>query len=231
MTTIEDEELIRLIAQEPFARTSSGNSAGQISGRSMSLFAGSLSRDERRMVSRSGRYARLSADAVLDSRTQAPLWFEYHTAGLMNVGWRVDFDSVRKVVRSNFGGSLVTGYRDATWDIVNPQVRALTAEVLKRFETSPPGQSLFFSNIEEARIFNIMPVVHNAAGQVELHVHFVNLFVKEWTNKFWFWDIPERSAELSVSIARFVLDKQRYVERQPMLDKALMDFAEDELDF
>lgn len=208
-----------------------GESTGHVSGRSMSLFGGALTSDEKRMVSRSGRYARLRADAVLDSHSEPALWFEYHTAALMNVGWRVDRESVRKVVRGNFAGSLVTGYRDVTWDVVSPQVRTLTAEVLKRFETSPAGQSLFFSNIEEARIFNIMPVYHNAAGNLELHVHFVNLAIREWSSKFWFWDIPERSAQLSVFIARFVLDKQRYADQQPALDKTLMDFAEEELDF
>ena len=194
--------------------------AGSLSGGNLISTARGVSRQDKRDVNSSVRYAQWYASQQRNRDTDPQGWFSLFAVVLWDLGWEIDERRVVEKSYSNFAGKVTQIYLNRI-AAVNSQMAIVTKDM---FESLLANSSALWSLATESRRgreFSIAPAEYDKQGKLSLDLNDFSLRALAQREDFLFWDWKEGNVTLTHRAAPLTLNRARFDEVRPELNDRL----------
>lgn len=203
-----------------YASPDQQGAAGSLLGGNLVSTARGVSRQDRRDVNSSVRYAQWYASQERNRETDPQGWFSLFAVVLWDLGWEIDERRVVENSYSNFAGKVSQVYLNSI-AAVNSQMAIVTKDM---FESLLANSSALWSLATESRRgreFSIAPAEYDKQGKLSLDLNDYSLRALAQREDFLFWDWKEGNVTLTHRAAPFTLNRARFEEIRPRLNDRL----------
>ncbi|VVO56649.1 hypothetical protein PS862_00594 [Pseudomonas fluorescens] len=194
--------------------------AGSLLGGNLISTARGMTRQDKRDVNSSVRYAQWYASQERNHETDAQGWFSLFAVVLWDMGWEVDEERVVEKSYNNFSGRVSQTYLTRI-AAVNSQMAKVTQDM---FEALLANASMLGSLSKESRRgreFAIAPAEYDQQGRLSLDLNDFSLKARSQRENFLFWDWSEGNVTLTHRAAPFTLNRVRFEEVRSQLSDRL----------
>ncbi|WP_207284761.1 hypothetical protein [Pseudomonas sp. FW300-N2A2] len=194
--------------------------AGSLSGGNLISTARGVSRQDKRDVNSSVRYAQWYASQQRNRDTDPQGWFSLFAVVLWDLGWEIDERRVVEKSYSNFAGKVTQIYLNRI-AAVNSQMAIVTKNM---FDSLLANSSALWSLATESlrgREFSIAPAEYDKQGKLSLDLNDFSLRALAQREDFLFWDWKEGNVTLTHRAAPFTLNRARFDKVRPELNDRL----------
>ncbi|MBD9590106.1 hypothetical protein IB254_23770 [Pseudomonas sp. PDM03] len=194
--------------------------AGSLSGGNLISTARGVSRQDKRDVNSSVRYAQWYASQQRNRDTDPQGWFSLFAVVLWDLGWEIDERRVVEKSYSHFAGKVSQIYLNRIAG-VNSQMAIVTKGM---FESLLANSSALWSLATESRRgreFSIAPAEYDKQGKLSLDLNDFSLRALAQREDFLFWDWKEGNVTLTHRAAPLTLNRARFDKVRPELNDRL----------
>ncbi|WP_460148093.1 hypothetical protein [Pseudomonas sp. S2_A02] len=198
----------------------SSGAAGSLLGGNLISTAKGMSRQDKRDVNASVRYAQWYASQERDRQTDSQGWFSLFAITLWSMGWEYEDERVIEKYYSDFSGQLSQAYLNMISG-VNSQMAKDTRDM---FAALLANTSALWSLSKESlrgKEFAIAPAQYDSQGRLSLGLNDYSLSARIQREEFLFWDWNESNVTLTHRAVPFVLNRARFEEVRPILNDRL----------
>jgi hypothetical protein len=213
-----------------FSSLDQQGAAGSLLGGNLIATARGLSRQDKRDVNASVRYAQWYASQTRDRETDSQGWFSAFAITLWGMGWEYEDKNVVEESYSSFSGRLSSAYLNMIAG-VNSRMAKITSEM---FEALLVNSSALVSLSKESRYgreFAIAPAEYDSGGRLVVGLNDYSLRAKVQREEFLFWDwrvgdvtLTHRAVPLTLNRARFEEVRQELNHRLDLIADAIFEF-------
>lgn len=203
-----------------YASQDQQGAAGSLSGGNLISTARGVSRQDKRDVNSSVRYAQWYASQQRSRDTDPQGWFSLFAVVLWDLGWEIDERRVVEKSYSHFAGKVTQIYLNRI-AAVNNQMAIVTKDM---FESLLANSSALWSLATESRRgreFSIAPAEYDKQGKLSLDLNDFSLRALAQREDFLFWDWKEGNVTLTHRAAPLTLNRARFDEVRPELNDRL----------
>lgn len=212
------------------ALLSSQGAAGSLLGGNLISTAKGVSRQDKRDVNASVRYAQWFASQERDRETDAQGWFSLFAVTLWSMGWEYEDKEVMEKNYSHFSGQLSRTYLNMIAG-VNDQMAKVTSHM---FDALRANTSVLWSLSRESRRgreFAIAPAEYDKQGRLSVGLNDYSLRARAQREGFLFWDwnesnvsLTHRAVPLTLNRARFEEVRTELTDRLELIADAIFEF-------
>ncbi|MHC8311316.1 hypothetical protein ACYZUC_17115 [Pseudomonas sp. GT1P32] len=203
-----------------YASQDQQGAAGSLSGGNLISTARGVSRQDKRDVNSSVRYAQWYASQQRNRDTDPQGWFSLFAVVLWDLGWEIDERRVVEKSYSNFAGKVSQIYLNRI-AAVNSQMAIVTKNM---FDSLLANSSALWSLATESRRgreFSIAPAEYDKQGKLSLDLNDFSLRALAQREDFLFWDWKEGNVTLTHRAAPLTLNRARFDKVRPELNDRL----------
>lgn len=196
-------------------------------GAAGSLLAGNLvgtargvSRQDKRHVNASIRYAQWFAGQERDRQTDPQGWFSLFSITLFSMGWEYEDKKVIEKHYSSFSGQLSQAYLKVI-SAVNSQMAKVTSDMFKALSVNAPALWSLSKGSLRGKEFAIAPAHYDSQGRLSVGLNDYSLRARVEREEFLFWNWNESNVTLTHRAVPFTLNRARFDELLPELNGRL----------
>ncbi|VVO02371.1 hypothetical protein [Pseudomonas fluorescens] len=194
--------------------------AGSLLGGNLISTARGMTRQDKRDVSSSVRYAQWYASQERNRETDAQGWFSWFTVVLWDMGWEVDEKRVVEQSYNNFSGRVSQTYLNRI-AAVNSQMAKVTKDMFKALLVNTSMLGSLSTESRRGREFAIAPAEYDQQGRLSLDLNDFSLKAQSRRENFLFWDWSEGNVTLTHRAAPLTLNRVRFDEVRSQLSDRL----------
>ncbi|MHC8365014.1 hypothetical protein ACYZT9_03765 [Pseudomonas sp. ZT5P21] len=203
-----------------FVTVDQPGAAGSLLGGNLVSTARGVSRQDKRDVNASVRYAQWFASQERDRQTDPQGWFSLFAITLWSMGWEYEDGSVVEKYYRNFSGQLNQAY----WDVisaVNSPMAKVTKDMFDALLTNSSALWSLSKGSLRGKEFAIAPAEYDSQGRLSLGLNDYSLRARVQREEFLFWDWNESNVTLTHRAVPFTLNRARFDEVRPTLNDRL----------
>jgi hypothetical protein len=194
--------------------------AGSLLGGNLLATARGLSRQDKRDVNSSVRYAQWYASQERDREADPQGWFSLFSVVLEDMGWEIDKTRVIEKTYRNFSGQLSQAYLNVLAG-VNSQMVKVAKDMFEALRINSSALRSLSRESRRGREFAIAPAEYDKQGCLSLDLNDYSLRARAEREEFLFWDWNEGNVILNHRAAPFTLNRARFEEVRPTLNDRL----------
>ncbi|WP_237886629.1 hypothetical protein [Pseudomonas sp. PGPR40] len=202
------------------ATLNSPGAAGSLLGGNLISTARDVSRQDKRDVNASVRYAQWYASQERDRQTDPQGWFSLFAITLWFMGWEYEDDRVVEKYYRNFSGQLSQAYLNVISG-VNSQMAEVTRDMFAALLANTSALWSLSKGSLRGKEFAIAPVQYDSQGRLSLGLNDYSLWARVQREEFLFWDWNESNVTLTHRAVPFSLNRARFEEVRPTLNDRL----------
>jgi hypothetical protein len=198
----------------------SEGSGSEVMGNNLVSFFGNLSREDKRFVKDSMRWAEHRADQ-LHSRDREPAqWFDFYSGVLWSVGWGLEHEPVI-IAEKNYSGDVFEVWEKSMSMLLSRNKRAAMKNTFLLLEHNPLSIDELKNSSLKYSDFRFVPVDCNRYGELEIVISNVRFLSHEWSSNYLFWKIRHTGSQLDIRCRRFVIKPQEINKYREQLSAAV----------
>ena len=194
--------------------------AGSLLGGNLISTARGMTRQDRRDVNSSVRYAQWYASQERNRETDAQGWFSLFAVVLWDMGWEVDEQRVVEQSYNNFSGRVSQAYLNKI-AAVNSQMAKVTKDMFKALSVNSSMLGSLSTESRRGREFAIAPAEYDEQGRLSLDLNDFSLKARSQRENFLFWDWNEGDVTLTHRAASFTLNRVKFEKVRTQLSDRL----------
>lgn len=198
----------------------SPGAAGCLSGGNLISTARGVSRQDKRDVNASVRYAQWFASQERDRQTDPQGWFSLFAITLWTMGWEYEDERVVEKHYGHFSGQL----SQACLNVISGVNRPMAKVTKDMFDALLANSSALWSlstGSLRGKEFAIAPADYDSQGRLSLGLNDYSLWARVQREEFLFWDWNESNVTLTHRAVPFTLNRSRFEEVRPTLNDRL----------
>jgi hypothetical protein len=193
--------------------------AGSLLGGNLISTARGMTRQDKRDVNSSVRYAQWYASQERNRDTDAQGWFSLFAVVLGDMGWEVDEKRVVEQSYDNFSGRVSQTYLHRI-AAINSQMAKVAQEMFEALLVNTSVLGALSTESRRGREFAIAPAEYDNQGRLSLDLNDFSLRARSRRENFLFWDWNEGHVTLMHRAAPFTLNRVRFEQvRSPLSDR------------
>jgi len=203
-----------------FASDDSPGGAGSLLAGNLISTARGMSRQDKRDVNASVRYAQWFASQERDRQADSQGWFSLFAITLFSMGWEYDDERVVEKYYRQFSGQLsqaclkvISGVNGQMADVTRDMFGALLANTSALWSLSKGSL--------RGKEFAIAPAHYDNQGRLSLGLNDYSLRARVQREEFLFWDWNESNVTLTHRAVPFTLNRARFEEVRPTISDRL----------
>lgn len=194
--------------------------AGSLLGGNLISTARGMSRQDKRDVNASVRYAQWYADQRRDRETDAQGWFSAFAVALWTMGWEYEDRHVLEKQYSHFSGQLSLAYLHRIAG-VNSQMAKVTKDMFDALQANTTALWSLSSGSLRGRQFTIAPAEYDSQGRLSVDLNDYSLRARAQREDFLFWDWKESNVTLTHRTVPLTLNRAKFGEVRLELSERL----------
>ena len=194
--------------------------AGSLLGGNLLATARGLSRQDKRDVNSSVRYAQWYASQERNREADPQGWFSLFSVVLWDMGWEIDETRVIEKTYRNFTGQISQAYLNVLAG-VNSQMVKVAKDMFEALRINSSALWSLSRESRRGREFAIAPAEYDKQGRLSLDLNDYSLRARAEREEFLFWNWNEGNVILSHRAAPFTLNRARFEEVRPTLNDRL----------
>ncbi|MHC8398753.1 hypothetical protein ACYZTX_04465 [Pseudomonas sp. MDT1-17] len=202
------------------ATLNSPGAAGSLLGGNLISTASGVSRQDKRDVNASVRYAQWYASQERDRQTDPQGWFSLFAITLWTMGWEYEDEKVVENYYRNFSGQLSQAYLNAI-SAVNRPMAKITSDMFNALSANTSALWSLSKGSLHGKEFVIAPAQYDSLGRLSLGLNDYSLWARVQREKFLFWDWNEDNVTLTHRAVPFILNRAKFEEVRPTLHDRL----------
>lgn len=203
-----------------FATFDQTGAAGSLLEGNLVSTARGVSRQDKRDVNASVRYAQWFASQERDRQSDPQGWFSLFAITLFSMGWEYkDEDVVEKTYR-NFSGQLSQAYLNLI-SAVNSPMAKVTRDMFGALSANTSALWSLAKGSLRGKEFAIAPAQYDSQGRLSLGLNDYSLWARVQREEFLFWDWSESNVTLTHRAVPFTLNRARFDEVRPTINDRL----------
>ncbi|MHC8322572.1 hypothetical protein ACYZT4_18095 [Pseudomonas sp. GB2N2] len=204
--------------------------AGSLLGGNLISTARGVSRQDKRDVNASLRYAQWYASQERDRESDAQGWFSKFAVALWTMGWEYEDSHVVEKHYNHFSGQLSRAYMN-TLVGVNPPMAKLTRDMFDALMVNTSALWSLSKESRRGREFAIAPAEYDQQGRLSVGLNDYSLRARVQRDGFLFWDwneggvaLTHRAVPLTLNRARFEEVRTELSDRLDLIAEAIFEF-------
>lgn len=209
--------------------------AGSLLGGNLITTARGLSRQDKRDVNTSVRYAQWYASQTRDRETDSQGWFSAFAIALWTMGWEYEDEKVVEEHYGDFSGKLSSAYLNRI-SRVNSQMAQVTKNMFDALLVNTPALVSLSKESRRGREFAIAPAQYDKQGRLLVDLNDYSLRTRVQHEDFLFWDwrtgnvtLTHRAVPLTLNRARFEEVRLELNHRLDLIADAIFEFYSERL--
>lgn len=207
-------------AVQRIATQDSPGAAGSLLGGNLISTARGVSRQDKRDVNASVRYAQWFASQERDRQTDPQGWFSLFAITLWSMGWEYEDERVVEKYYRSFSGQLSQAYLNVISG-VNSQIAKVTRDMFAALSANTSALWSLSKESLRGKEFAIAPAEYDSQGRLSLGLNDYSLWARVQREEFLFWDWNESNVTLTHRAVPFTLNRARFDEIRPTLNDRL----------
>ncbi|MCP1499429.1 hypothetical protein J2Y86_004136 [Pseudomonas migulae] len=207
-------------AVQSIATLNSPGAAGSLLGGNLISTARGMSRQDKRDVNASVRYAQWFASQERDRQTDPQGWFSLFAITLWSMGWEYEKERVVEEYYRQFSGQLSQAYLNVISG-VNSQMAKVTSDMFGALLANTSALWSLSKGSLRGKEFAIAPAQYDSQGRLSLGLNDYSLRARVQREDFLFWDWKESNVTLTHRAVPFTLNRARFEEVRPTLNDRL----------
>lgn len=194
--------------------------AGSLLGGNLIATARGVSRQDKRDVNTSVRYAQWYASQTRDRETDSQGWFSAFAIALWTMGWEYEDEKVVEEYYGNFSGTLSSAYLNRISG-VNSQMAQITKDMFDALLVNTSALVSLSKESRRGREFAIAPAQYDKQGRVLVDLNDYSLRAQVQHEDFLFWDWRAGNVTLTHRAVPLTLNRARFEQVRPELQHRL----------
>lgn len=210
----------RSVSARSGSSLNSQGAAGSLLGGNLISSAQGVSRQDKRDVNASVRYAQWLASQERDRETDPQGWFSLFAVTLWSMGWEYEDEKVIEKNYSDFSGRLSRAYLNMIAG-VNGQMAKVTKDMFDALEANTSVLWSLSRESRRGREFAIAPTQYDRQGRLSVGLNDYSLRARVQREEFLFWDWNESNVSLTHRAVPLTLNRARFAEVRTELNDRL----------
>lgn len=200
-----------------------------VMGSNLLSFFVDVTREDKRFIKNSMRWAEYKADLRLDRKREPAAWFEYYSGVMWSVGWRLDHAPVIVSDKDFFGDVLDAWAKSLSAQLSREKVRRMK-ETFQMLELDSNGVEIFTNSTRKWGDFRFSPASYNLHKELEIVISNVRLVSSEWFSTYLFWTVKHEGSQLDIQSRRFVITPDQIEKYREQLSLAVVEMRLGEIE-
>ncbi|MGE8176112.1 hypothetical protein [Pseudomonas fluorescens] len=192
-------------------------------------FSPGLSRQDKKYIKNSLRWAEHCADLRYNRKLSPAQWFEHYSGILWSVGWSLEHKPV-EISDINYSGNLVESWSKALSTQVSRAKLNLIKETFGFLEHDRSALDLFTERAQQSGDFRFLPAEFNRLNELEILITHVQLLSSNWSSTYLFWEVEHPRSQLDIRVRRFSASLREVNKYREKLDAAVKEMRFSELE-
>jgi hypothetical protein len=193
---------------------------GSLLGGNLISTARGVSRQDKRDVNASVRYAQWFASQERDRDTDPQGWFSLFAVTLWSMGWEYEDEKIIEENYSHFSGQLSQVYLNRIGG-VNSQMAKVTKDMFDALRANTSALWSLSAESRRGRAFTIAPAEYDRQGRLSVDLSDYSLRARAQREEFLFWDWSEGNVSLNHRAVPLTLNRARFAEVRTELNDRL----------
>ncbi len=207
----------------------SDESNSAVQGGNLLSFFSEVSREDKRFIKNSMRWAEHNADLRFNRKLESANWFEFYSGQLWSVGWGLEHEPVIVSEKSIIGDVVEIWAKSLSTLLSREKVRAMKAS-FQLLEFDPAAIEVFTSSTRKFGDFRFSPAQYNRYTELEIVISNVRLLSSEWASTYLFWNLQHNGSQLDIQSRRFVIKPAQIDKYRERLNAAVAELRVKEIE-